>query len=199
VLLFAFLISGSILTRLATGSSARRTERQVMANGGVAAVAALAGSWVVMAGALAAATADTWATEIGAFSPYPPRLITTGTKLVRGASGGVTLLGTLGGIAGALVIALLAQALTLRGTKPRTTLIALAGIAGMLADSLIGATVQGMYECTACGARSERGDHVCHAPVRLIKGWRWLDNDAVNLAATLVGAGVSLAGARLAP
>jgi uncharacterized membrane protein len=38
---------------------------------------------------------------------------------------------------------------------------------------------------------------VCHAPVHLARGWRWLDNDAVNLAATLCGAAVAGLGARL--
>jgi len=60
----------------------------------------------------------------------------------------------------------------------------------MLVDSLLGATVQGVYECPQCAARSEREGTVCHEPVRLIRGWRWLDNDAVNLAATLAGAAV---------
>jgi len=32
---------------------------------------------------------------------------------------------------------------------------------------------------------------VCHEPVRLASGWRWLDNDGVNLATTLVGAAVA--------
>src|SRR3989449_10885534 len=61
----------------------------------------------------------------------------------------------------------------------------------MLADSVLGATVQGKYECPACDARFERGNTVCHEAVRLTRGWRWLDNDAVNLAATLVGAAVA--------
>ena len=65
ILLLAFFISGSVLTRLATGRGARRTARQVVANGGAAALAALVGSWSVTAGALAAAAADTWATEVG--------------------------------------------------------------------------------------------------------------------------------------
>jgi len=198
VLLLAFFISGSLLTRIATGRGARRDARQVLANGGVAAVAALCGAWVTAAGALAAATADTWATEIGAFSPFPPRLITTGRRIARGASGGITLFGTLGAIAGALFIAALEHLLAPRGTRPRLVLVLVAGIAGSLADSVVGAAAQSLYECPACGARTERGDFVCHAPVRLIHGWRWLDNDAVNLTATLVGAGVSLAGSRLA-
>ena len=65
VLLLAFFVSGSVLTRLAGDppeGSAARNARQVVANGGAAAAAALLGSWPVAAGALAAATADTWAT-----------------------------------------------------------------------------------------------------------------------------------------
>lgn len=198
VLLLAFFVSGSLLTRWATGRGARRTARQVVANGGAAAVAALCGAWAVAAGALAAAAADTWSTEIGAFSPSPPRLITTGTRVAPGVSGGVTVLGTLGGVAGALAMAGIAHVLAPRGMRPRAALVAIAGVAGMLADSLLGATAQAVYECPRCGARTERSGLVCHEPVRLIRGWRWLDNDAVNLAATLVGAGVGLTGSGLA-
>jgi uncharacterized protein (TIGR00297 family) len=190
VLLAVFFVSGSLLTQLSERRGPRRTARQVVANGGVAAVAALLGSWTAAAGAIAAAAADTWATEIGAFSPFPPRLITSGQRVTRGTSGGITVLGTLGGVAGAATIAALAAWLRPQGSAPAVTLIAGAGAAGMLADSVLGATLQGKYECPACDARFERGDTVCHEPVRLSRGWRWLDNDAVNLAATLVGAGV---------
>ena len=192
VLLLAFFISGSVLTRLATGRPARRTARQVVANGGAAAVAALFGAWPVTAGALAAAAADTWATEIGAFSPFPPRLITTWVPVARGVSGGVTALGTGGGVLGATVLAALGHWLAPARPSPHLAWLAAAGVAGMLADSVLGATAQGVYECGSCGARTESRDAVCHEPVRLIRGWRWLDNDAVNLAATVVGAGVGL-------
>jgi len=196
VLLFAFFISGSLWTRLATGRGARRTARQVVANGGVAAVAALFGGgtrgWPVAAAALAAAAADTWATEVGAFSPFPPRLITTWAPVARGVSGGVTALGTLGGVAGATLLAALGQLLAPEGSHARFAVLGAAGVAGMLVDSALGATLQGVYECAACGARTEARDAVCHEPGRLIRGWRWLDNDAVNLAATLVGAGTVL-------
>ncbi len=204
--LAAFFLSGSLLTQLAERRASRRNARQVIANGGVAAVAALLGSWGTAAGALAAAAADTWATEIGAFSPFRPRLITTGRSVPRGTSGGITALGTLGGVAGAVVIAGLASVLEPRGIAPglghpRTlmSLVTVAGVAGMLVDSLLGATLQGKYECPACDARFERGTTVCHEPVRLIKGFRWLDNDAVNLAATLCGAAVVVLGSRWSP
>ncbi len=190
VTLAAFLVSGSLLTQFAEHRAPRRTTRQVIANGGVAAVAALLGSWSAMAGAIAAATADTWATEIGAFSPLAPRLITSGQRVTRGTSGGITVLGTLGAIAGAGTIAGFVHLLAPGSAAPGALLVTGGGIAGMLADSLLGATLQGKYECPACDARFERGGTVCHEPVRLVRGWRWLDNDAVNFAATLVGAAV---------
>lgn len=189
--LAAFFLSGSLLTQLAERRAPRRNARQVLANGGVAAVAALLGSWSAAAGAIAAAAADTWATEIGAFSPLPPRLVTSWRRVTRGTSGGITALGTLGGVAGATLIAGLVVSLSPRGVAPGFATLVSAGFAGMLADSLLGATLQGKYECPACDARFERGNTVCHEPVRLTTGWRWLDNDAVNFAATLVGAAVA--------
>jgi uncharacterized protein (TIGR00297 family) len=198
VLLLAFFISGSLLTQFATGRGGRRNARQVIANGGAAAVGALFGSWPLAAGALAAAAADTWATEFGSFSPMSPRLITSWTRVPRGTSGGITALGTAGGFAGAFAIATLAHLLPgPREAAPDFFVIAAAGIAGMLADSFLGATGQGVYECSACAARSERAATICHEPVRLIRGWRWIDNDTVNLAATLVGAAIGVLGARL--
>lgn len=166
-LLLAFFVSGSLLTR----GGGRRNARQVVANGGVAALGALAGSWPVFAGALAAAAADTWATEIGAYSPTPPRLITNGTPVPRGANGGITLLGTAGGTLGA---ACMGGVTWLLGPHDLwlAAVVAVAGVLGMLIDSLLGATLQGPED-------------------------RWLDNDAVNLAMTLAGAGIAAAGWRL--
>lgn len=195
LVLAAFFLSGSLLTQLAERRGPRRSARQVLANGGVAALAALLGSWPGAAGAIAAAAADTWATEIGAFSPIPPRLVTSWRRVTRGTSGGITLLGTLGGCAGAVTIAWLTFALAPRGVAPRLLTVAVAGVAGMLVDSLLGATLQGKYECPACDARFERGNTVCHEPVQLTTGRRWLDNDAVNFAATVVGACVAAIGA----
>jgi uncharacterized protein (TIGR00297 family) len=192
-LLAAFFVSGSILTQLAErGAGPRRTARQVLANGGVAAVAALFGVWTAASGAIAAAAADTWATEIGAFSPFPPRLITTARRVTRGTSGGLTALGTLGGVAGAASIAWLAGVLAPRGMAPGLATLTGAGVVGMLADSVLGATLQGKYQCPACDAQFERGTTVCHEPVRLTAGWGWLDNDGVNLAATVCGAAVAV-------
>src|SRR5205807_6066924 len=101
---------------------------------------------------------------------------------------GISGLGALGGVAGAALVAGLTAALAPRGMAPGCVTLAAAGVAGMLADSFRGATLQGKYECPGGDARFGRGNTVCHEPVRLARGWRWLDNDGVNLAATLVGA-----------
>jgi len=154
VLLLAFFVLSTLLSRRGTA----RNERQVIANGGVAALAALMGNWTWFAGALSAANADTWATEIGSHSRTPPRLIMSGRRVPAGTDGGMTVLGTAGGIAGAGLVAGLSYFLGHRSGVA----IAVAGIVGMLVDSLLGATVQGKV--------------------------RWMDNDAVNLAATLTGA-----------
>ena len=196
--LFAFLLSGSLLTRLATGQSATRRARQVLANGGVTAVLALLGTWPAAMGALAAATADTWATEIGAFSPTNPHDIVTGRQVPRGRSGGITPLGTMGGVLGAIAIAAVAALVApqRRFGLAGAMLAAAAGIFGMLGDSLLGATLQGRYTCPVCNAVAEQPG-TCHAPLGLTRGVPWLDNDAVNLASCCLGAIVAGLGWRL--
>ncbi len=188
LLLFVFFVSSSLLTP----RGGRRAPVQVAANGGVAALAALlclvhAGFAPAFAGALAAAAADTWSTEIGGRSSPRPRLITTGARVPAGTSGAVTLLGTLGGAGGAALIGAAAAVLGIvpRGAGPW---IAVAGVAGGLVDSLLGATVQARYRCAACGAAGERAVHACGGTGLLVGGRTWITNDTVNLLATLAGA-----------
>src|SRR6185503_19506702 len=92
LLLLAFFVSSTLLSKPTT-----RNAWQVLANGGVAALAALAGSWAAFAGALAAATSDTWASEIGRHSRSLPRLISNGTAVPAGTDGGITVRGPVGG------------------------------------------------------------------------------------------------------
>lgn len=185
--LAAFFVSGSIVS-----SGERRNERQVVANGGPAAAGALLGIldpglglWIVT-GSLAGAAADTWATGIGTRSPTPPRLLGFGPRVVPGTSGGMTPLGSTGAAAGALVVAAVgALAGRTAALLPLGTLV---GFAGMVADSALGAWWQGRFRCTACDEATERRVHRCGAPTEHAGGLRWLDNDAVNLGATLFAA-----------
>jgi uncharacterized protein (TIGR00297 family) len=189
--LFAFFITSTWLTP----GGGHRTAVQVAANGGVAAAAALLARidpvWTVaFAGALAAAAADTWSTEIGGRSRSAPRLITTGTVVARGTSGGVTWLGTAGGAVGAVLIAAVAALTGLVG-RQAAWFVAAGGIAGGLADSLLGATVQARYRCPACGRLGEVRRDGCGVRAGLAAGLAFVTNDTVNLAATVVGAAVA--------
>lgn len=195
-----FFVSGSVLTyarRRPNGGTAApgprgRVWRQVIANGGWAGLGALlvpshpAVGWPMLTGALAAAQADTWGTEIGRCAARLPRLITSGRTVPVGTSGGVTLLGTAAGAAGAGLMGGLALLL---GTPLAAAAGAVAGgLLGTIADSVLGATVQARYHCPSCGRTTESARHRCGSLAAHVSGIRWIDNDVVNLAATAVGA-----------
>lgn len=210
LLLLLFFITSSALSRLRerlagdesesfAAKGGRRDLGQVMANGlpaaGGAVLYGLTGATIWLAataGALAAATADTWATEIGAWSPSTPRLITTWEQVPAGSSGGVTFLGTAGALAGAVLIGA-AGAASLPDWRMLLP-VGLGGFAGALLDSVLGATVQVNYRCPRCDLQTEQHpQHRCGAPTAYARGWRWMNNDAVNFAATALGALVAAA------
>jgi uncharacterized protein (TIGR00297 family) len=144
-------------------------------------------------GALSTANADTWATELGVLSRNEPFSLTRLERVPRGTSGAVSMLGLAATAAGAVVIGSVAaathQAFAL--APARLLFIALgAGIAGSLTDSLLGTTLQAGYYCNACDHPCEARMHHCGHVARRVRGLSWMDNDAVNLVATLAGAGV---------
>jgi uncharacterized protein (TIGR00297 family) len=207
LLLLSFFVSSSALSKLgqrkkadAAGSviqqGGERNARQVVANGGVYALAAL-GSLVFPSplfhaagiGALAASTADTWATEIGTLFGGQPISITSGKGVPPGTSGGVTFVGTMAAIAGA---AFIAAGATLAHWPIPFAAVALGGIAGAQADSLLGATLQARRWCEVCAKSTERLVHSCGAPTRHAGGVAGFDNDAVNIVCSCVGALVAL-------
>lgn len=202
VMVALFFVSGSIMTKWSERSGlvphdakgSRRDAAQVAANGAWAAVGALAihaspaTGWSVLTGAVAAAQADTWATEIGARSIARPRLITSGESVAPGTSGGVTALGTTGGAAGAIVIALVAVAFAV--PAPAALAGILGGCLGMIADSVLGATGQAVF---ANGKERAVEPRVGSGPrPRPVRGFAWCTNDVVNLTGTGAGAAVGL-------
>lgn len=211
IMLIAFFATSTALTRLGADrkrSADRIVEKggardavQVLANGGMFALAAAlfaasgAEVWMILgAGALAAAAADTWATEIGMLARGAPVSLLTLRPLPAGTSGGVTVLGTVGGIAGAGFVSVLAWS----GGWPAAAILgaALGGVAGMMTDSLLGATLQARRWCARCSDATERVMHSCGRRTEPAGGVPWLDNDGVNLAATVAGALVALIAAR---
>jgi uncharacterized protein (TIGR00297 family) len=113
-------------------------------------------------GAVAALAADTWATEVGLVSSHLPRLITNGRLVERGRSGGVTVLGTAAGIAGAVLIGAIATWTLHTPFVP----VWVGGTLAMLVDSLLGATGEGRY--------------------------RGIGNNAINFIMTATGAGIAI-------
>ena len=206
-MLLALFITSTLLGRLPGGDhleQRRGRERdavQVMANGGVAAILALASSLpreracslflAGFGGAVATAAADTWATEIGSRFGLQPRSILTLQPTAPGASGAVTLAGLAASAIAAALIGFMASApvrSTARCPSPQAIAIALGGFTGALVDSVLGATVQEVRFCDACFVESEHQIHHCGAHTRVIRGARWCDNDTVNAIATTIGA-----------
>jgi uncharacterized protein (TIGR00297 family) len=210
ILLLTFFITSSVLSRAFKQRKQGLNEKyskghhrdagQVFGNGGIATLFAALHfffpdslwPWLGFAAALAAVNADTWATELGVLNPGSPRIITNLRKAVeKGTSGGISLTGTLAALAGAGLIGMLASFL---GPQPASVsiglIITLAGLAGSLFDSLLGATVQAIYYCPKHNKETEQHPvHTCGTPTTQIRGWSWLDNDWVNFGCGAFGTG----------
>lgn len=197
--------------------SGRRDAVQVWANGGLGlGLCAAHALWpdpiwlYAYVGVMAAVNADTWATEVGALSKKAPRSVLTGAIVSPGTSGGVTWLGTMAALSGALFIGCCAALLCLVGPisvfgaglgeqtvlgAPRLAWLigvaGLSGLAGAFADSLLGATVQAMYRCNVCSAETERRTHCGHSAAPL-RGWTWMTNDAVNMLSSILAGAVAV-------
>ena len=170
-ILLLFLLLGSVFTKFKSDYKKRiglthekRTIRNVVSNGIVPVVMAIFGNYAGFIGAIATATADTMASEIGVLSK--PILITSKQHVKPGTDGGVSVLGTTAGIVGALIIGITAFLINVSPDITHSILIAIvSGMVGCFADSLLGATLErnGLF-----------------------------NNEHVNLSATIIGALVGI-------
>ncbi|MGC4105803.1 MAG: DUF92 domain-containing protein [Thermomicrobiales bacterium] len=217
VLLVTFFVASSGLSRagkrpeghLLQARGSRRDAVQVLANGGVAAACALAfagtshASWIVaLAASLAAANADTWATEIGRLSGQRPRSIVTFRSVPSGTSGGISFAGTIASFAGAVflgIVALIGWSNHWLANPAADTDVARllmivtgTGFLGAFADSILGATIQAQYHCPACDKATESPVHSCGTRTTPVRGVRWITNDVVNIAAIVVATAIAL-------
>ena len=128
----------------------RRTSKNVISNGVVACFMAAFGGYYLpfvggFIGAIATATADTLASEIGVLDQNP-RLITTFQKVDPGTNGAVSVLGTSIGIVGAAIIGIAAYLL---GIMPNILLALMvsiiSGTIGCFADSILGALLSSVH------------------------------------------------------
>jgi len=174
------------------GKSYTRDWGQVAANGGIPGVIVLLSAFFPIydfypfyLGALAAVTADTWGTEIGILTRGRTLSVVSLQPVSPGTSGGISQNGTIAGAIGAVVIALSGYAWFL--DLKTALVILLAGMAGSLIDSIVGATLQVQFRCEVCGKQTERKVH-CGRQTTKLAGVSWIDNDIVNFFCSLVGA-----------
>jgi uncharacterized protein (TIGR00297 family) len=183
VLLFTFFLFGSLATKLgyrhkqqlgiAQKKQGARGSKEVLANGGLAALLAMLAAIteadqlyrVGFASALAAATADTVSGEIGQWLGGEPILITNLRKVRHGTNGAISWIGTLAGMGATLLLSLIAFRSGLV-TEVQFWVMQVAGFIGNFMDSFLGATFEGKPG---------------------------VDNETVNFLNTLAGAGVGMA------
>ena len=177
--LLAFFVTSSLLGKLPGGKQKHgpRNAAQVLANGGMAAVATLVpGGETAYVAALCAANADTWATEIGTRLGRRPWRITTLRPAEPGVSGAVSLPGLLAAAAGAALVAAAGAGIAGAALAAAGAI----GFAACLLDSVLGDTLQARFR-TADGAESEsEGAYTL--------GVRWIRNDMVNFMMTAFAA-----------
>jgi uncharacterized protein (TIGR00297 family) len=180
-----------------------RDARQVLANGGLFGCLLLLRDWlpgtapsaallaIGAVAALAAAGADTWATEVGTWARATAWSLRTRRRVPAGTSGAITWPGSVGLLLGAGAWTGAALAL---GVVPAHAMAAVlaGGVLGAVADTLVGAWWQVRRRCARCAVETEQSPHACGTPTAVTGGLRWLDNDAVNLLATATGAAAAV-------
>lgn len=157
-IVLAFFIVGNLVSKYKLGEKQRngvgqeiRTYENVFGNGGAAVIYCL--PYYIshdpiflygFLGAMATATADTFATEIGQIYDKQPRLITNPFKKVKvGTSGAVSAPGTVASLAGAFLLSLIPVFFAHHILFLYVGSIA--GFIGCIIDSLLGAVVERRY------------------------------------------------------
>ena len=207
VALTMFFASASVTSRFKKrvepdSASRARKVSQVLANGLPAALFGLVyfitGNQLFLLSpmsAIACATADTWSSDIGVLSRKKTVSILSFRAVEAGQSGGVSLLGCFTSVLGSAFIAGICVALSYftggKGGAPLASFItvAICGVFGSFADSLLGAGVQAKYRYGDKIIEQKEG-RMQNAV--LVSGFRIIDNDAVNLLSGLAAGGLSI-------
>ncbi len=179
----------------------------ILANGGAGSLFAVSQFFfpspffaALFIGSISTAAADTAATELGLLSQSRPRMVTRPSQVVPpGTSGGVSPLGFVGAVLASLIMGVMAFFLRvvpslgfdLSGGLLVAGVSVVGGVAGSVADSVLGALVQRKGYCVVCLKPTEALRH-CGEKTIVMKGSPFIENNVVNLLATLFGGGVSL-------
>ena len=165
--------------------SSERDYLQVLANGGIIGLLVVVDQFYpnqiffyLAVTYVAAACSDTWSTEIGTLRNFKTYNILTFKKIEQGVSGGVSLMGSMGGLLGAIVIA--AVSIFWINDTNILYLIVIAALFGNFSDSIIGATIQVKYKCKVCKKITEKRRH-CDSETLYNNGVKFVNNDLVNI------------------
>ena len=194
ILIALFFVLSSLLNliikkyTLRISKNSHRNILQVICNGGVAICICIYEYFnpnpiniYLYAATVSAAMSDTWATEFGKLSESKPILITSFRPIEHGLSGGITMIGILGSLLGSSIVGL-ATYLLIDSELILIFGIIFTGFLSALFDSLIGDKLQGKYEI-------ESGKIIENMQVgaKLISGYKIINNNFVNLMATITG------------
>jgi uncharacterized protein (TIGR00297 family) len=177
--------------------SDERDHVQVLANGGFPGILVLINQihtselfYIAYVSAIAAVCSDTWATEIGTLIKSKTFNIINFHQVEQGISGGVSLIGFIGAVLGAILISVSASP-WLNNFSEFMIIIFISGFLGSTFDSVLGSAVQGKFNCIICNKTVENKIH-CGKNSFHVNGIKWLDNDSVNFAASLFGGFISI-------
>ena len=142
--------------------------------------------------ALASATSDTWASEIGILSHKKPRSIISFKPAEAGSSGGVTLLGFSGAAFGSFFLAIIGgwifyHLAHINFTWKHIFLIFAIGVFSQTVDSILGAGLQAKFRCPVCQKIVEKPIHQGHGQAHCVAGLSWMNNSMVNLLSIIIG------------
>ena len=196
-----FLFSSSFISRIPgfrkSGIAAKegkpRDWKQVFCNGGLYGVLSTVYSLLpnfyqgdlqfLMLVSMAVATSDTWASEIGVGMKGKVLDLLNWKRVESGISGGISLAGTAGGLLGSASIAAMFLLFMPKAHNSSILFIVILtlGFFGMLVDSLLGAWLQGKYVTESGRILDDQQGNS-----KIIKGYRFIDNDLVNLISQMI-------------
>ena len=187
ILPLILLLGGTFLTKLNKQASDKmgRNAKQVFANGGIGLLCLmlyyLSGNalyYLAFLISFSVSISDTFSSEIGQYFKSTTFDIYSMNPIPSGLSGGISWIGTLGGLMGAIICTILSF-LFLKIQLSDAFLVGALGYAGMLLDSLLGSRLQAKY--------LDENNVLNEIKLgQLVKGYKWCTNDVVNLMANAI-------------
>lgn len=199
----SFFVFSSLLTKIREKrnpsvsiyfeKSGKRDACQVSANGGLGGILVVLNYffpnniWFYLySGIIASSCADTWATEIGTMNQHKTFSILNFKMTEQGISGGVSVIGFVGALAGALFISMISVLWIDNNQIDFILAIVFSGFAASVIDSILGGTIQIQYRCSECSRIIDNKTH-CGKNALKLKGINIVNNDMVNLISGLMG------------